>query len=103
MDAQLELRRRVLVVTFRKYLDAERAWNAAMRDARTWFPAGRLPSRSTIGDPGSPIRRLYERRERAVLQLAAARLKLETARQRLEARRRAAGGRRVLLLGVTRG
>lgn len=98
MDADLATRRRVLLVTYRRYLDADRAWNIALREMKTWFPKARQPCPLTIGNPGSPIRRLYEQRERAMRQLEAARLKLEVARQRLAAMRQKAQGRRVLFV-----
>lgn len=85
MRADLELRRRALAAILQRYLDADRALNAASRDMKAWIPPERQPYLTAIGEPGSPIRRLYERRERAVLQLQAARLKLETAKRRLDA------------------
>jgi hypothetical protein len=79
----LATRRRVLQVTYQRYLEAERAWNEATSEMKAWFPTANQPSCLMIGSPGSPIRRLYQQRERAVRQLEVARLKLEVARQRL--------------------
>lgn len=103
MHADLALRRRVLIITYRRYIEAERAWTVAMSDMRSWFPPGSRPYRAAIGEPGSRMRRLYERRERAVQHLAAARLKLATAKRRLEARRAQSTGRRLLLISCRAG
>lgn len=99
MQSDLELRRRVLVKLYRRYTVADRAWQVASEAAVAWLrdaPPGKL---ALIGDPGSPVRRLYERREDARQRLYAAREKLEAARLRHEARRRA---RTVVLIGVYR-
>jgi hypothetical protein len=86
MHPYLATRRRILQVTYRRYLEAERAWNVATYEMKAWFPKSSESSCLMIGSPGSPIRRLYQQRERAVLQLEVARLKLEVARQRLTRR-----------------
>ncbi len=83
MHTDLATRRRVLVVMYQRYLEADQSWNLALRDMRTWFPAESQPNPSRMGNPGSPIRRLYEQRKRAVFQLEAAHIKLDAARQRL--------------------
>ena len=98
MHADLVTTRRVLMVTWQRYLDADQAWNMALRDMNLWFPAASRPVPSRIGDPGSPIRRLYERRERALLQLEAMRLKLDAAKRRSAARKREMRGPHVLLI-----
>lgn len=102
MHADLEVRRRVLAITYRRYLTADRAWSEALREVRAWFPRGSGPNRAPIGDPGSPVRRLYERRERALLQLQAARQQLESAKRRLRGRDGGGAGARILLLDLTR-
>lgn len=86
MHPYLATRRRVLQITYQRYLEAERTWNEATIEMKAWFPTAIEPSCLMIGSPGSPIRRLYQQRERAVLQLEVARLKLEVARQRLAER-----------------
>lgn len=101
MHSDLATRRHVLLVTYQRYLDADRAWNTALREVKTWFPSSSQPGPSAIGNPGSAIRRLYEQRERALLQLEAARLKLETGRQRLAAKRQKAHVSRIFLLTYT--
>ena len=98
MHADLETRRRVLLLTYQRYLEADRAWNIAQREIRTWFPTASRPGLATIGSPGSPVRRLYEQRERARLQLDAAHSKLEAAKQRLVERQRRAKVSQVLFI-----
>ena len=98
MHADLVTRRRVLMLTYRRYLQADRAWTVALDAIKGWYPAASRPGAWVIGNPGSPIRRLHERRERALLQLEAARLKLDAARQRLAARRGKTRGSRILLV-----
>lgn len=85
MHAELATRRRVLLLIYQRYIAAEQAWDVAQRETKAWFPQSHH-SPAIIGDPGSPIRQLYNRRERAILQLEVARLKLQVARQRLENR-----------------
>ncbi|WP_138933449.1 hypothetical protein [Roseovarius arcticus] len=87
MHADLETRRRVLIVMYQRYSEADRRWNLALREMSAWFPTEQQPTRSRMGDPGSPIRRLYEQRKRAMVQLEAARKKLDVARQRLAEKR----------------
>lgn len=83
MHPDLSVQREVLIRSYRLYLDADRDWNIAVREAKTWFPARRRATAIMFGDPGSRVRRLYEARERALQRLLIAREKLENARQRL--------------------
>ncbi|KRS16363.1 hypothetical protein [Roseovarius indicus] len=87
MHTELKTRRRVLLVTYRRYLEAERALTVARQEMKAWFPAASRPLDTAIGQPGSRIRGIYDRRERAMLQLATAKAKLEQARRRLAAKR----------------
>ena len=100
MHTDLATHRRVLFVMYQRYQQADRTWNIALREMRMWFPVERRPSRSTIGDPGSPIRRLYEERERSIVRLHAARLKLKIAKERLSKRRQKTTASPVLFLGL---
>ncbi len=68
MTPDLNFHRRVLVVLYRKYLDADRAWRLAQTEALSWFPLDTRPAGSLMGNPGSHLRRLYERRDRALSQ-----------------------------------
>ena len=96
MQSELATRRRALSVTFGRYVEADRAWHAALDEMRVWFPPTDQPNRAAIGNPGSEIRRLYDDRQRALVLLEAAHLKLETARARLE-EREARGRPRILV------
>lgn len=98
MKSDLATRRRVLLLTYQRYLAADRAWNIALRDMNSWFPVASKPGRLTIGDPGSPIRRIHDHRDRAIRQLKGARLKLEIAKQRLAERRQNTQVERILLI-----
>lgn len=99
MHPDLGVQRRVLIRSYRLYLDADRAWTIAVRDARSWFPSGRRPNGMLIGDRHLRIRQLYEERDRALHRLQLARAKLENARRRLAAPPQPApSGARLLLL-----
>ncbi|WP_335946301.1 hypothetical protein [Salipiger bermudensis] len=88
MQSELMTRRRVLRLTYERYLEADRAWALALSDMKRWFPTGARPYRAAIGDPGSRMRELYETRARALVRLEAARVKFATAKQRLAERQR---------------
>ena len=84
MDERLATRRRVLVLTYQRYLAVDRAWSEARNEARRWCP-GLLSDRVlAIGAPRSRMRRLAEERDRALMQLEAARVKFFSARQELQ-------------------
>jgi hypothetical protein len=83
MHKDLELRRRVLTMTYLRYAEADLSWRRACAAARGWFPEGDRPPRWTIGAPKSPMRKVYDRRQRALTQFMAARRKLSQARARL--------------------
>ncbi len=87
MHTDLETRRRVFLIMYQRYMVAERTWNLAQREMKTWFPAESQPNPCTIGSPDSQIRRLFEQRRRAMLQLEAARVKLRTGKERLTKKR----------------
>ena len=97
MQSDLDLRRRVLVKLYRRYAAADRAWVLETRSAVAWLPEAPPEKLALIGNPGSRVRHLYERREEAMERLHAARAKLEVARRRLAARN---GVRVVLLIGA---
>ena len=88
MHENLKVRRRVLELTYRRYMAADRALVLAVRDTRQWFPTNSNPSLRPLGNPGSPIRKLHDQRDRALRQLEVARLKLGLAKKRIEQRRR---------------
>jgi len=101
MDPTLALRRRVLAGAIHRYVEADLAWRAAAVSARAWFPREQRPHLPPIGDPGSRLRNLHERRERALLRMIAARERFEAARHRA-ARRKLPPAHVVLLIGSTR-
>lgn len=82
MTPDLETRRRALIIYYSRYLRADRAWRVAQREARSYFPAGIRPAVPPIGDAGSRLRSLYERRDRALAQLAVAHQELNKGRRR---------------------
>jgi hypothetical protein len=87
MYSDLAVRRRVLLVTYERYLKADRDWDTELREVRTLFPSSSQPRLLIIGDRGSRIRKIHDERQRALMQLQAAHLKFETAKQRLALRR----------------
>jgi hypothetical protein len=95
MQSDLDLQRRVLVKLYRRYVTADRDWVIESRSAVAWLPEAPPEKLAVIGNPGSRVRRLYDRREDALDRLHAARAKLEAARRRMAARDR---GRVVLLI-----
>ncbi len=82
MAPDLQTRRRALVILYRRHLRAERAWRLAQREALSWFPLGTRPSVRPIGNPGSHVRRLYEKRNRTLAQLMLAHRHLSELRHR---------------------
>ncbi|QJF52354.1 hypothetical protein [Roseobacter ponti] len=100
MHTDIALRRRVLQRAYLRYQAADQAWTIAVRDVRAWFPAESKPGRWVIGDPGSTIRRLYEKRERARMRLEAAYLKLQVARRRMTQQRTSEPPRVTLLIAA---
>ena len=87
MNSDLICRRRLLQLTYMRYVQADSDWAKARSEARSWFPEDSRPPRTIIGDPGSRLRRLHERRARALNQLAAARASLAEARRAIRQRR----------------
>lgn len=48
MHADLLPRRRVLMLTYRRYLEADRAWSMALEELKGWFPLTNRPGPSAI-------------------------------------------------------
>ena len=88
MERDLDQSRRLLAITYQRYIEADLGWVRARRAARAWFPKESLPYRWTMGSPQSRLRHIYETRQRALVQLATARRKFQRAKQRMEMRRR---------------
>jgi hypothetical protein len=84
MQSDLDLRRRVLVKLYRRYVAADQGLACSKpASAVAWLPEVPPEKLALIGNPGSRVRRLYERRDEAMERLHAARAKLEVARRRL--------------------
>jgi hypothetical protein len=96
MQRHLDAHRRLLIMAYQRYVVADRALQAARLNAVSWFPEA--PARGTmlIGDPGSRIRRLYERRDRALAHLTLAQRVLDEAQDRGRQR----PGRKLYLIGI---
>jgi hypothetical protein len=86
MTPDLASRRRALLILYRRYLKAERAFLLAQDEAWAWFPRQHGRAIELIGNPGSRLRALYDQRQRAIVQLAAAHRKLQDARSRRRTR-----------------
>jgi len=82
MKSEFENRRRALLIFYRRYLAADRAWRLAQAEAVSWFPVQFRPAVPPIGNPGSKLRHLHDRRDRALAKLTVAHLKLGDARKR---------------------
>lgn len=98
MHADLLTRRRVLMLTYRRYQEADRAWTMALEELKGWFPLTSRPGAWAIGNPGSSIRRLHDQRDLALHQLQVAHCKLETARHRLVEQHQKRRVRQILLV-----
>ncbi|WP_234455076.1 hypothetical protein [Thermohalobaculum xanthum] len=73
MHPDLEVSHRVLRTSYRRYIDADRAFQRALEMALAWFPGADTHGVLMIGDPGSRLRSLYENRDRALARLQLAR------------------------------
>lgn len=97
MHTDLELRRRLLTKTYRSYLAADRAWIEASREVQAWMPRQARLATSAIGNPGSRIRAIYDRRDRALRLLTVARLKLANAKKHVLLRNSVRNPQKVVL------
>jgi hypothetical protein len=86
MNRELDAHFRLLAAAYSRYLAAERRLARADTEIRTFFPANRAPRRGTIGAPRSPVRRLHDERDRALLRLHSSYEKFRMARARVEGR-----------------
>ncbi len=82
MRQELLARRRALIVIYNRYVEADASWRRARHLARACFPEASKPYRWTIGNPRSPVRHLFEQRQKALEQLSAARTKFFAAKKR---------------------
>ncbi len=65
--------RRHFAVSYRRWIEADVAWQRAVSEAAVLVPAVRTRLSWQIGQPGSPVRRAWEVRARALDALYAAR------------------------------
>lgn len=98
MHPDLRKQRAVLIKASARFERAEADWRAAVTTASKLVPNAHAHSYWSIGSPDSRIRRLYNRRDRALQLFTVAVVKLETARQRLRERQADRGPRTILLL-----
>ncbi len=83
MHPDLYKRRSFLVLARARYEEADADWRRALREAAQLVPVARRRNCWSIGNPGSQVRKLYDRRDRSIQMLAVARIKLGIARERL--------------------
>ena len=69
MNPELFAYRRVLIKAYQHYLSADRSLQIATRKAEDWMRVRPERGIQLIGDPGSPIRQLHEKRDRALARL----------------------------------
>ena len=69
MNPELFAYRRVLIKAYQHYLSADRSLQIATRKAEDWMRVRPERGILLIGDPGSPIRQLHEKRDRALARL----------------------------------
>ncbi|SDJ26483.1 hypothetical protein [Lutimaribacter saemankumensis] len=86
MHNQLNAHRRMLFQAYRRFLAADRAWQTAQSAALTWLPAGVTEKTALIGNPGSRMRQLYQKRNRALARLELTRAEFKKAQLRLSRR-----------------
>lgn len=82
MRPELRLHYRALLSAHHRYMAADRACRIAQKEALSWFPTKQRPSVPPIGNPGSPLRRLHDRRDRSLIRLEVLRLTLHETRHR---------------------
>lgn len=86
MHDHLSAHRRMLFQAYRRYLAADRAWQVAQSAAQAWLPAGVTEKTALIGNPGSRMRQLYQKRNRALARLELTRAELKKAQLQLSRR-----------------
>jgi hypothetical protein len=88
--------RRVLQIYYRRYLRAERALRIAQNEAASWLPTKQHRMVLLIGNPGSRMRELYERRNRAMEQLSLVQQEFDALRKPIPSARA-----RIMLIGYS--
>ena len=97
MHPDLQINRRVVINATQRYSRADADWHKGLIHAAEIFPDVVGHGFWHIGNPGSRIRKLYERREQALRRLDVARLKLQFAKKRLRDRHEASRANAIAL------
>ncbi|MFW8595158.1 hypothetical protein [Cribrihabitans neustonicus] len=103
MHPYLRKRRTMLIRASAIYQEADSEWRAGLRAAEVLVPGIRGRGYWSIGNPGSRIRSLYDRRDRALQRLAVAMIKMNVARERLRKRKAEETRARLRLMMEKRG
>ncbi|MEM9578112.1 MAG: hypothetical protein AAF999_13990 [Pseudomonadota bacterium] len=82
MHSDLRTRRKLCIIAYAEYLKADRAWTRALALVPETVGHGYW----RLGDRGSPLRVLYDRRDRALQKMVVSLGKFKTAKARLAAR-----------------
>lgn len=92
MQTDLTARRKLFVISYARYLSADRTWTRALDQAAALVPDVVGKGYWRLGTSNSRLRRLYVERDRALQRLMVARQKLADAKLRLaQAHRRPQG------------
>ena len=88
MHQYAEFDRRMVLQAYHRYLSADRSLQLAQAEALSYFPE--LGSRKTMlmGDPGSRLRQLVQRRDRALARLVFLRAALKANQRNIRIRQR---------------
>lgn len=86
MQDYLIANRRILFQAYRRYLAADRTLQTAQSAALAWLPRGATRKTMLIGNPGSHMRALHARRDRALARLELAKAEFENVRSRYAAK-----------------
>lgn len=79
MHGYADFYRRLVLLAYHRFLTADRSLQKAQSDALTWMPERASQKTMLLGDPGSRVRRLHERRDRALARLGLLRQALDKA------------------------
>lgn len=86
MQTYLAARRRLLVLSYNRYVVADRVWKQALNTASELVPDVIGRGYWRLGTSRSRLRKLYIERDRALQKMMVARLKLSEAKRRLAQR-----------------
>ncbi len=69
MHAYTEIHRRMVLNAYHRFLAADRSLQKAQSAALSWIPEPAAQKTMIMGDPGSRVRQLHDRRDRALARL----------------------------------